>query len=129
MKNPNVLVIGNGFDLYHGLKTKYLDFVKFSEELSNSVKGTKGRDWAISNSFVKCFIEVVSENQSWIDCEREIEVIVTMFIKILYDKNVFIKNTHRIGKNESSLTSIEFERLKLMNKFCRKKRFRDRVLG
>lgn len=25
----NILVIGNGFDLAHGLPTKYYDFIKF----------------------------------------------------------------------------------------------------
>ena len=126
----NILVIGNGFDLAHGLKTNYIDFVRFSEELLKSAKGTKGRDWAISNSFVKCFIRVASENQSWIDCEKEIEIIVTIIFKIKNDKNVFIKNTNIIDKNETSLFSNEFERLKLMNRFCEKSstqqiKFRD----
>lgn len=120
MSNPNILVIGNGFDLYHGLKTNYIDFVRFSKELTKSAKGTKGRDWVLSNSFVKCFINVVSENQSWIDCEKEIEVILTMILKIMYDRNTFIPNTHFIDKNQSSLTSHEFARLKLMNKFCKR---------
>lgn len=120
MNNPKILVIGNGFDLYHDLKTNYINFVEFAKELSKSTKGTKGRDWALSNSFVKCFIKVASENQSWIDCEKEIEVIVTMILKILFDRNSFIANTNYIDKNESPLTSYEFARLKLMNKFCKR---------
>lgn len=115
----NILVIGNGFDLYHGLKTNYIDFVKFSEELMKSAKGTKGKKWVINNSFVRCFTKVASENQTWIDCEKEIEIIVTMILKVLYDKNVFIKNTNYIVKNETSLSSYEFERLKRSNKFCK----------
>ncbi len=117
MINPKILVIGNGFDLYHGLKTSYIDFVRYSKELIKADKETKGRQLAISNSFIKCFIKVASENQSWIDCEKEIEVIVTMFLKILYDRNVFVANTNYIKKVESSLYSYEFERLKLMNRF------------
>lgn len=120
MNNPKILVIGNGFDLYHDLKTNYINFVEFAKELSKSTKKTKGRDWALSNSFVKCFIKVASENQSWIDCEKEIEIIVTMILKIMYDKNVFITNTNFIDKNETSLASYEFARLKLMNKFCKR---------
>lgn len=116
----NILVIGNGFDLYHGLKTSYIDFVRYSKELTKTTKGTKGRDWAISNSFVNCFIKVVSENQNWIDCEREIEIIITMILKILYDRNVFAANSNLIDESESSLYSYEFERLKLMDKFCEK---------
>lgn len=120
MSNHNILVIGNGFDLYHGLKTRYIDFVRFSEKLLKKEKGTKGRDWAISNSFVKCFIEVASENQNWIDCEREIEKIVNMFLKIIYDRNVFSATPHYIEKNNTSLETYEFETLKLMNRFCEK---------
>lgn len=120
MSNPNILVIGNGFDLYHNLKTNYIDFVKFAQELTKTTKGTKGRDWAISNSFIKCFIKVATENQSWIDCESEIEIIITMFLKIIYDGSVFEVNSNYIEKNSTSLKSYEFERLKLMNRFCQK---------
>lgn len=120
MSNPNILVVGNGFDLYHNLKTNYIDFVKFAQELIKTIKGTKGRDWAISNSFIKCFIEVATENQSWIDCESEIEIIITMFSKIIYDGSVFEVNSNYIDKNSTSLKSYEFERLKLMNRFCLK---------
>lgn len=116
----NILVIGNGFDLYHGLKTSYIDFVRYSKELTKTTKGTKGRDWDISNSFVNCFIKVVSENQNWIDCEREIEKIVTMFLKIMYDRNVFGDTPYYIKKNNTSLESYEFETLKLMDRFCEK---------
>ena len=119
MSDANILVIGNGFDLYHGLKTNYIDFVRFSKELLKKEKGTEGRNWVTSNSFVKCFIEVVSENQKWIDCEREIEKIVTMFLKIMYDRNVF-DNIPYIEKKNTSLESYEFDLLKLMNKFCEK---------
>ena len=118
MNNPNILVLGNGFDLYHGLKTNYIDFVRFSKELIKSEKGTKGRDRVISNSFINCFIKVASENQSWIDCEKEIEIIIAMILKILNDRNVFITNSTYIEKDKSSLYSYEYERLKLMDKFC-----------
>ena len=118
MSKPNILIMGNGFDLYHDLKTNYIDFVEFAKELLESAKETKGRDWAISNSFLKCFIKVASENQSWIDCEKEIEIIVTMILKILYDRNIFTSYSY-IRKDKSSLYSYEYERLRLMDKFCK----------
>lgn len=68
---------------------------------------------------MKCFIKVASENQSWIDCEKEIEIIVTMILKILYDRNVFTNYNGYIDKDISSLYSYEYERLKLMYKFCK----------
>lgn len=120
MSNPKILVIGNGFDLYHGLKTNYIDFVKFSMELIKIEEKVYERKWAINNSFICCFSKVATENQNWIDCEKEIEIIVTMILKIMYDKNVFLTNSNYIDKNESSLTSYEFARLKLMDKFCKR---------
>ena len=32
MNTTNILVIGNGFDLAHGLPTRYMDFLEFIEE-------------------------------------------------------------------------------------------------
>ena len=32
MSTMNILVIGNGFDLAHGLPTRYMDFLEFIEE-------------------------------------------------------------------------------------------------
>ena len=115
----NILVIGNGFDLYHGLDTNYIDFVRFAEDLIEIKTKETGRKWAINNSFIQCFVKVATENQTWIDCEKEIEIIVTMILKILYDRNVFYKNSNFININESSLNSYEFARLKLMKKFCK----------
>ena len=34
----NILVIGNGFDLAHGLPTKYADFLGFVERFENLKK-------------------------------------------------------------------------------------------
>lgn len=32
--SANILIIGNGFDLYHGLPTKYIDFLSFAKNWS-----------------------------------------------------------------------------------------------
>lgn len=37
----NILVIGNGFDLAHGLPTKYTDFLKFVESYKSSDRNKK----------------------------------------------------------------------------------------
>lgn len=34
----NILVIGNGFDLAHGLPTKYTDFLKFVEVINQVIE-------------------------------------------------------------------------------------------
>lgn len=33
----NILVIGNGFDIAHGLKTKYTDFVEFLRSFEKNI--------------------------------------------------------------------------------------------
>lgn len=37
----NILVIGNGFDLAHGLPTKYTDFLYFCNVVKEIIKGNK----------------------------------------------------------------------------------------
>lgn len=110
--NNNVLVMGNGFDLYHGLKTSYVDFVKFARDVKKTQNGTEGRNLVINNSLVKCFIEVFKENQSWIDCENEIEAIVNIIDKIINKSNI-INDDNILLK--SNIRSFEFEKLRLMS--------------
>lgn len=71
-KENNVLVIGNGFDLYHGLKTRYFDFVEFTKHKSD-----------LKNPFIKFFQQVVEANDGWIDCEDTVYRIVKFFNNIL----------------------------------------------
>jgi hypothetical protein len=72
-KENNILVIGNGFDLYHELKTKYIDFVKFTK-----------KDLELSRTpFIKCFQMMADANDGWIDCEDTIHGIIKLFDKIL----------------------------------------------
>ena len=79
-KEENILVIGNGFDLYHGLKTKYYDFVQYTKEKnSNNTFSEICRE----NSIIKYFQKVVEINEGWIDCEERLAYIVKMFSKII----------------------------------------------
>lgn len=43
----NILVIGNGFDLAHGLPTKYTDFLGFVERFENLKKFNDNVKWWI----------------------------------------------------------------------------------
>lgn len=66
----DILVIGNGFDLAHGLKTSYKDFLlacqkdKLPEEL---------KDFCQTNVWLKHFIIKQKDlGDTWIDLEKEI---------------------------------------------------------
>src|SRR5690554_2661763 len=58
-----IVVIGNGFDVNLGLKTKYSDFIQssaFQEEM-------------ISNSLFKYLFTQYTQNNGWIDAEIELK--------------------------------------------------------
>lgn len=75
-KENNILVIGNGFDLYHGLATRYIDFVDVTRNNSDLKK----------NPFIKTFQLMVDANDGWIDCEETIYRIVKLFDNILNER-------------------------------------------
>lgn len=54
----NILVIGNGFDLAHGLPTKYADFLEFIKVIKQALSKGKlaGIDWGNTNAEVKNFL-------------------------------------------------------------------------
>ncbi|MCD8365863.1 MAG: bacteriophage abortive infection AbiH family protein [Clostridiales bacterium] len=79
----NILVVGNGFDLYHGRKTSYMDFVRFVEEAFAQSKDrrdavqTRMTELCNVNGFFRHFHFAMSENLSWTWFEGEMDNIVT----------------------------------------------------
>lgn len=62
-----ILVIGNGFDLAHGLSTRYTDFLEFSSSfLEYEVKREKQVCWDewFSEKPIRCYIKRLFEEQS-----------------------------------------------------------------
>lgn len=104
MPSENILVIGNGFDLYHGLPTRYIDFLGLARRMlynpidKEIVIGEHFNDKRLKkvipisicnmdnvnrfneilreNSFVKYFLKKNYTNTGWIDFEHEIEKIL-----------------------------------------------------
>lgn len=59
----NILVIGNGFDLAHGLPTKYTDFLKFVEVINQVIEiknndDISNLDWRGINQQIKELIKI-----------------------------------------------------------------------
>ena len=80
----NILVLGNGFDLYHNLKTKYYDFVQFACKIENQKDGDdRIKNICKENSFIQYFKRICDANNNWIDCEKEIENVVHTLQKII----------------------------------------------
>lgn len=86
----NILLIGNGFDLAHGLPTRYTDFLKFVRMIKdvdaeskngNLEKGSQEIEELLSliadNFWLEYFLECpVYRKENWIDFESEIGRII-----------------------------------------------------
>ena len=114
---PNVLVIGNGFDLYHELPTRYIDFVNYTKKVSDGKKhcDSKIEEICTNNVFIKYFQAVARDNHGWIDCELEIQNIVEVIDKLLSNDGSTDGIFRKI--NESYFTQHEISALKIMDKF------------
>ena len=64
--NKKILIIGNGFDLDIGMKTRYRDFME-----SGIWRKTKEHDNALSYSILK-YLEEKNRLESWFDVENEL---------------------------------------------------------
>lgn len=100
----NILVIGNGFDLAHHLKTRYADFLHFIEayrkykkgllksdsEFYDEIDNLKGRDkvhfeeictLVQNNKWITYFLSILDQREregktGWIDFESEISTVI-----------------------------------------------------
>lgn len=107
----DILIIGNGFDLAHGLKTSYKDFLSYCTKSDFTEEQSHYKNLCKTNLWMKHFIARQAElDDTWIDLENEIyEVIKTLSLKlrkIFNSKNgqflTIIKNT-----NDFNLLTIE----------------------
>lgn len=125
----NILVIGNGFDLAHGLPTKYTDFLdfvsKFKEEEGNEAQSTldfpdskiKGElsDCVNDNFWIDYFLKKrlsleKDGKENWIDFEKEI----SEFIKEIdsFRKNMYFSEIPDYIKhilNKKGVSESDFE--------------------
>lgn len=83
----NILVIGNGFDLAHGLPTKYNDFIRtiernfFSDTESHSEKMSLkfAKSKIRNNGFINYFLHYAREVPGWVDIEQLMKEIIDYF--------------------------------------------------
>ena len=82
----DVLVIGNGFDLAHGLKTSYKNFLESctKKKLEDYTENKHSyRDYCKNNLWMKHFLKRQEElGDNWIDLENEIYDVIK-FLKDL----------------------------------------------
>ena len=119
----NILVIGNGFDLAHGLPTAYDDFIRaiersiqapnFSDTESHLEKMPLdiSKSEIIKNGFIEYFLNYVGKVPGWVDMERLIKDIIAYFESFFSDSQNKIDFPGTIN-----LTSESFLKIDLLDK-------------
>jgi hypothetical protein len=94
-----ILIIGNGFDLAHGLPTKYVDFLGFCKNRKNRIdsndcdKSAENSDFLENNIWLNFFLTItpdLNNNMTWIDFEKEIAAILRAFDNAGFSVKEFI---------------------------------------
>lgn len=88
----NIMVIGNGYDLAHGLKTKYDDFIGFvkkvNEEDGSLIIEEVDREFISdcieNNGFLNYFLSYVNIVPGWVDLERLLNE-VTHYFELFFE--------------------------------------------
>lgn len=104
----NILVIGNGFDIAHGLKTKYTDFLLFEETFSQiynaqNKKETLGWEDKDDKFFVKWILDVIKNANH----DDQLNEFIVEFTDMIY-KNLWIDHFHEV-KIEDNWVDFEKE--------------------
>lgn len=103
--NQDVLfIIGNGFDLYHELRTGYSDFKSF---ISNSSRTDFNQLFNRLNSLIG-----KDSNELWSDFEKQL-----FYLRFFYNKKYHIDNTWEIDELKQKLNELLFIAENLMYSF------------
>lgn len=98
----NILLIGNGFDLAHGLPTRYTDFLDFTESFLECYKKVKNNEidwsyWDVNNELNKYLKEIFcinkykkNENSQTDDKKKTIQNLIEELKECIED-NVWVK--------------------------------------
>lgn len=115
MNKPTILVTGNGFDLFHGLPTSYMDFMNITNKLIKKSKGEsidvlfKDVNGIIKDNFNDNNLNnllFTIENRFWDDADKNIWF---QYFNFLIEKKVVI-NTWIDFENEIQKILIEVDK-------------------
>ena len=100
----HILVLGNGFDLAHDLKTTYRDFLDYCS------KNKMNDKQYFQNLWIQHFINKPKLGNTWIDLEKEIYDVLTNF---LYKDLIFeLKNQVKKFELKKSTNNFSFYDIK-----------------
>ena len=112
--NRNVLVIGNGFDLAHGIPSRYEEFIiyiKNKSYLSDPKISEDSRKELINiietNGFIRYLIAYNKAIPGWVDLEREIQRIVKEFTYFFNNCSSMINSNNYLRRGATSDLQID----------------------
>ena len=111
----NILVIGNGFDLAHGLPTSYKDFLEFTDNYMSYAKSINDNLLSELKTLVSnnCWLEYFKRTyigNGWIDFEKEMSNVIMM---IDQKKDKFV----RIGEPGFAFVKLSDKERKILMYF------------
>ena len=120
----DILVIGNGFDLAHGLKTTYKDFLT---SCRNNENQSCNEEFCKTNLWLRHFIKRQNDiGNTWIDLEKEIYRVITKIYKFR-NWNGNNKNSGHLLKINRSINEFNLDEIysyinqDYLNKDCKNK--------
>lgn len=130
----NMLIVGNGFDLAHNMKTHYADFLDFIEEIRDRYDNHTYKKYKIDFETVKEYktVEDILENKDKYIISEKIMPISSMFTQFMscaaidtFTRNVYLKNSINPHDDESRkwvkmLDSFHFREEKGYNEEAKK---------
>ena len=117
-----VLVIGNGYDLAHGLNTKYEHFMTFIKDKEydnypgneNAAKIKKMVENE-KNGFINYFLAYTNEVPGWVDLERLIKKIIEQFQTLFIEYQNYVSDATFVSTKMSSALFDVLKKFKMVN--------------
>lgn len=114
----NIIVIGNGFDLAHGLPTRYTDFLKYCRDYDDKNMpicddqdvANEFKESIKENIWLSYFLKItpnLDEDKTWIDFEIEILKVIQ---GICPGEWIGTREKFDVSRNWKTLTHEEFEK-------------------
>jgi hypothetical protein len=106
-----VLIIGNGFDIVHGLETKYSDFLKYCERvpIKDLPQDNTLRQSLENNFWLSHFLMHSTDmGNTWIDFEDEILSAIVDLSRLINAKKPKFPRFFAFRNNNESLTTYTF---------------------
>ena len=113
----DIVILGNGFDLAHGLKTKYGHFLEYCKEKYPTTKNVgvdNSKNFLFENIWVKHFLNKTLEGDKWIDLENEIYNVIVNLNKLSYFKNnaSYEKYSNMVFRVSKDYMNFNFDEIK-----------------